>query len=279
MRDANDGLSNEEIEKRDRMIAEALFESRAFDEKYKIGLLCIHLEPGTPEGLNGHRENRPIYGLNWLSESLKYNKQLILKITSAKILATLSSIAVNDPCLRGSSWAIAVKLSARFFFNYKMGGYRFQSDDYDFSFDCPLTVLNIDFDDIANFVADIYEQKHMRYRLWDEESVNLLSWFLLRGNNAFHFFEEAPLNNYLDEGRPLTLDRIIGYIDEILSDIHTIGFTEVEFPDLGDCAYRGNPSCIFSEYTPIQNMDKELLDWLYNEYLETCILLPSEPKD
>lgn len=274
MQDINAGLNEQEIRMRDQIIQEAMSEFRGFDQKYSLGFPLPQIENLlTPRHLDFVKpETREEFGLNWLEGRIEHAKSRVVSHAVKNVLSQINSISFTDDILRGSSSAIACKLTAKYFFNETYWSREYcQRSEYelDFSFEkdgFPMNVLHLKFYDIADKVCDEYEKQYMRYRLWGEEEIDLLCRYLFKNHEGFDF-EDRPCGYLLEMDAPVSLAKFIVEVDGAISELPMINLTEMEYPDSGDSRYKGNPSCIFSEYSPLAHADENLLQRAYSYYL------------
>lgn len=213
----------------------------------------------------------------------------IVRQLSEEAISQLPNISSVSDILRGSSWAVATKLVARLLFGVKAWGRDLNGPDFhtisgwhdqEYRFDEEFVKLTgVSFSKIVDRVAEVYEEEYMRYRLWREEDVKSLYRFLFVGAGGYHaeFFEGGALADLLCDEEILSIDDFVDLVAGVMFELPILNSTEAEYPETRERLNmygskwqrkHGDVSCVFSEYVPIKNMDRDLLMWLYGRYVD-----------
>ncbi|PFG54331.1 hypothetical protein ATG98_3554 [Marinobacter sp. LV10R520-4] len=192
---------------------------------------------------------------SWFESRFSEINKSIRESIIYEIIDEVKSLPIVDPILRGSSYSICRKLLAKFFIkNCKEGVINDAStleEDSLRPFD-EFLYVRLNRDDIIRDLISEYEKTHMRYRLWDDESINLLIQFLVKGDYDCTIFEDGAIIDFLGDRSVTENDFMEAVQDAILNlPISELTNTEVSFPEDSD---RG---IIFSEYVPVENMTNE----------------------
>lgn len=233
-------------------------ELRELEDKYGFGLLIERyrgsLEPRLPDGV--FVDSVPKFDLEWLCNRIKYVEGEVNRVIAKAVLRQISSLTLDDRALRGSSYSIAVKLTVKC-----LMGDLVREGEMSYRLVFGLSKLKVDFYSIVDCVADLYEEKHMRYRLWTDDAVSRLATFLFRGDDGWGAFDEPPLGYKVDAGTPPTIEEFIDEVDDAIYGLPIIDDTEAAFPDYGPNGY------IFSEYVPVRYMGRDHVERLYRMHL------------
>lgn len=256
---ADHGLDENQIEQRNQLIDDIRTGLRNFDETYALELPLERfsgpLEPGLCSNVVIVGE-QPVYDESWVYEKRDYIRKDLINYLSKQILLSVNTLDRHDYRLRGSTYAIALKLCTPHPFSLRAG---FGDAHPDFSFD-GADKLALKFSDIVDRVSEGYEREYMTYRLWNDKSLELLAQFLFSGEWDSTVFEGGALWEELDsEGEPVSLESFIESVDQTIFDLPMERLTEARFPD-----YSG---IIFTEYVPAENMSPVQKGQLYQQYV------------
>ena len=256
---ADHGLDENQIKHRNQLIDDIRTGLRNFDEAYALELplerFSRPLEPGLCSNLVIVGA-QPVYDESWVYKTRDYIRKDLINYLSKQILLRVSTLDRHDYRLRGSAYAIALKLCTPHPFSLRAG---FGDAHTDFSFD-GADKLALKFSDIVDRVSEGYEREYMTYRLWNDKSLELLAQFLFSGEWDSTVFEGGALWEELDsEGEPVSLESFIESVDQTIFDLPMEQLTEASFPD-----YSG---VIFTEYVPAQNMSPAQKEQLYRRYV------------
>lgn len=231
------------------------------------------------------KRDETIFDAAWAEGRAKQiGEQLYIK-TTKKIISQLGEISSVDDALRGSSWAVAEKLTARLLFgitNWSRDSHvdTLSHDGSVWELDTELgRITGFTFDGLVSRVREVYEDEYMRYRVWREEDVKTLFSFLFIGTGAGgrEGFENGQMEHILDEEFIVSMGAFIRDISGSIESLWCNNCTEVEYPEtrevfdvLGHRWVRrdGDVSCIFSEYIPVELMMDNLKAYLYDQYVE-----------
>lgn len=257
---ADHGLDDIQIEQRNQLIDDIRTGLRNFNETYALELPLGQfegpLEPGLPSNLV-IVGTQPVYDEAWVYKTRDFIRNNLIDYLSKQILRRVSTLDRHDYCLRGSAYAIALKLCTTHPLKYRTG---FADERSDFRLDCDTGKLALTFSDIVDRVSEGYERDHMSYRLWNEKTLELLAQFLFSGEWDSTVFEGGALWEELNsEGEPVSLESFIESVDQTIFDLPMEQLTEASFPD-----YSG---VIFTEYVPAQNMSPAQKEQLYRRYV------------
>ena len=256
---ADHGLDENQIKHRNQLIDDIRTGLRNFDEAYALELplerFSRPLEPGLCSNLVIVGA-QPVYDESWVYKTRDYIRKDLINYLSKQILLRVSTLDRHDYRLRGSAYAIALKLCTPHPFSLRAG---FGDAHTDFSFD-GADKLALKFSDIVDRVSEGYEREYMTYRLWNDKSLELLAQFLFSGEWDSTVFEGGALWEELDsEGEPVSLESFIESVDQTIFDLPMERLTEARFPD-----YSG---IIFTEYVPAENMSPVQKGQLYQQYV------------
>ena len=256
---ADYGLDENQIKQRNQLIDDIRTGLRNFDEAYALELplerFSRPLEPGLCSNLVIVGA-QPVYDESWVYKTRDYIRKDLINYLSKQILLSVKTLDRHDYRLRGSAYAIALKLCTPHPFSLRAG---FGDAHTDFSFD-GADKLALKFSDIVDRVSEGYEREYMTYRLWNDKSLELLAQFLFSGEWDSTVFEGGALWEELDsEGEPVSLESFIESVDQTIFDLPMERLTEARFPD-----YSG---IIFTEYVPAENMSPVQKGQLYQQYV------------
>lgn len=257
---ADHGLDDIQIDRRNQLLEDIRIGLRNFNESYALDLPLSHLEgllePGLPSNLIIVGE-QPVYDETWAYKARNITRNKLINYLSTQILRRVSTLDRHDYCLRGSSYAIALKLCTTHPLKHRIG---FADERTDFTLDCDTGALALTFSHIVNRVSEGYERDHMTYRLWSEKSLKLLAQFLFSGEWDSTVFPRGALWDELDsEGEPVSLESFVESVNQTILDLPMERLTETSFPD-----YSG---IIFTEYVPAENMSPVQKEQLYRQYV------------
>lgn len=256
---ADHGLDENQIKHRNQLIDDIRTGLRNFDEAYALELplerFSRPLEPGLCSNLVIVGA-QPVFDESWVYKTRDYIRKNLINYISKQILLSVKTLDRHDYRLRGSAYAIALKLCTPHPFSLRAG---FGDVHTDFSFD-GADKLALKFSDIVDRVSEGYEREYMTYRLWNDKSLELLAQFLFSGEWDSTVFEGGALWEELDsEGEPVSLESFIESVDQSIFDLPMERLTEARFPD-----YSG---IIFTEYVPAENMSPVQKGQLYQQYV------------
>ncbi|MCO7504829.1 MULTISPECIES: hypothetical protein [unclassified Pseudomonas] len=255
-RGANDGLTEEEILRRDLRTDAACASIRALEKRFSLNLYSRQHEksliPGIPDYM--HISGKHVFGEAWLDEKLDYIESQLVAGLAKEVMKGVGSRPRNDRELSGSAWAIAQRLSI-----YRYSLYPYDTDSC--KFDCDISGLRISLRDVMCDVHDRLVKDHMTYRLWDDEALAQLDHYLHYEVCESELFIEGALRTGVYR-RPATLTEFLNGVDEAIADLPEVDLYECRFPD------DYPEQILFSEYVSAQHMTEEQKGWLYQKYLE-----------
>lgn len=265
--DYNNGLEKWEIEERDRRLQEIRGELAQFLKNTELSLTIKNFEttltPGTPSNVVYGNSARPTFGTEWINSSVipKIREHIISAVTE-KSLKTVEEEKADAYVLRGSATAVSKKLIMQNVLGLKQDiNKRYNWDDYE-QYNLNIPSINLMSYEFINAATNAYEEKYMRYRFWDESSLNALADFLLFDHSRERNDIELPAMAEDMEGEKLTQNEFIDLAsDTILSYAEPDG-TEISYPFFSEKSY------IFSEFTPLHLAEEEIQTKLYEWYLE-----------
>lgn len=187
--------------------------------------------------------------------SVSYISHAINKLICREVISQVSGTPVGHVLLRGSLYAVAVKLVVK---RLSQGLERNLAIGY--QLDVDLKVLDVDFDRIVGCVQEAYEREYMRYRLWTDESASKLGDFLFLGAGGYSAFDEPAFGVEYSRGKPLSMEGFIDAAEEAIFELPVVEGTGAAFPE-------SPGGIIFSEYVPVGLMSREVLERLYARYL------------
>lgn len=256
---ADHGLDENQIKHRNQLIDDIRTGLRNFDEAYALELPLARFSRPLEPGLCSNTVivgAQPVYDESWVYKTRDYIRKDLINYLSKQILLSVKTLDRHDYRLRGSAYAIALKLCTPHPFSLRAG---FGDAHTDFSFD-GADKLALKFSDIVDRVSEGYEREYMTYRLWNDKSLELLAQFLFSGEWDSTVFEGGALWEELDsEGEPVSLESFIESVDQTIFDLPMERLTEARFPD-----YSG---IIFTEYVPAENMSPVQKGQLYQQYV------------
>ncbi|PSJ45071.1 hypothetical protein C7I36_06315 [Zobellella taiwanensis] len=263
----NDGLEEWEIEERESRLKEIREGVNQFLNNTKLNLTIKNLEiiltPGIPSCVIYGSTDRPTFGIGWISNSvIPKIKKYIISAAIEKALETVENEKVSAYVLRGSATAASKKLIMQNVLGLRQDiNKRYNWDDYE-QYNLNIPSINLMSYEFINAVTNAYEEKYMRYRFWDEESLNALADFLLFDHSRERNDIELPAMAEDMEGEKLSQNEFIDLAsDTILSYAEPDG-TEISYPFFSEKSY------IFSEFTPLHLAEEEIQTKLYEWYLE-----------
>lgn len=199
------------------------------------------------------------WNCKYVEQSIQGVKTRIMDSISRDILKEVRIKKVSDPLFIGGSYSIALRLCIKYFFKYENVVSR---DDMPAWFLSSCRYFNISFSDFVILVEKQYEKKFMRYRLWDEKSINALQNYIFRAHKDFDEFECPAIQEYCDPTDDvLSKAAFVEVIEDILLNYPLHNFCEIRFPPYNDDGY------IFSEFVPVKDMPERYIDTLYCQYL------------
>lgn len=201
---------------------------------------------------------------SWFESRIYEINKILRESIVHEILAEVKSLTIVDPILRGSSHSICRNLLSKFFTKNCKEGVTHDAYTIEESSLRPFDeflYVRLNRNDIVRDLISKYEKNHMRYRLWDDKSINLLIQFLVKGGDDCTIFEDGAIIDFLGD-RSVTENEFMEAVqDSILSlPISELTNTEFSFPVDSD---RG---IIFSEYVPVENMSNEQKESLLSVY-------------
>ncbi|MCY1411870.1 hypothetical protein D9M71_272650 [compost metagenome] len=254
------GLEAYQIEQRNQLIDDISTGLRNFDEAYALELTLERFTRPLEPGLSSNVVivgTQPVYDEAWVYKQRDYIRNDLINYLSKQILRGVDALDRRDYRLRGSAYAIALKLCTSHPLKQRTG---FADERTNFRLDCETGRLALTFDDIVDRVSEGYEREFMTYRLWNDKSLELLAQFLFSGEWDSTVFEYGALWEELDsEGEPVSLESFIESVDQTIFDLPMEHMTEASFPD-----YSG---IVFTEYVPAQNMSPVQKEQLYQQYV------------
>ena len=257
---ADHGLDENQIKHRNQLIDDIRTGLRNFDEAYALELPLARFSRPLEPGLCSNTVivgAQPVYDESWVYEIRDYIRKDLINYLSKQILLRVSTLDRHDYRLRGSAYAIALKLCTTHPFKHRVG---LGDKCTEFRLDCDTGKLALTFSDIVDRVSEGYEREYMTYRLWSDKSLELLAQFLFAGEWDSTVFEGGALWEELDsEGEPVSLESFIESVGQTIFDLPMERLTEARFPD-----YSG---IIFTEYVPAENMSPVQKGQLYQQYV------------
>lgn len=264
-------MNEMDIKRRDALIAEFLTEIRAFPAtlpiktyEFELNIDCnVNIIPPLT------------FDEEWAVRKIEKIKVNVKNTVVSQILHQLNDIKVNDFILRGNVFNVAEKLTCRFFYNDNA----WDKDDFDaedfFDYSNKTEILDVNFADICRLVSISYEQKIMKYYLWDESSLNQLYYFslgLLTGSD-FGLAEYEPdlAEDYTNRNSlypSLSRHEFLEMLDSAIENIPELACTELPLPFWYDGNFNYDFGIVVGEYVPLSMIDSELIDYIYEDYLK-----------
>lgn len=270
--DQDYGLDELQASQRNQMISDIFHDAANLDEMYSLGVelnrIREMLKPGTPDYFVIRGDQKRVYDDAWVLSQRDSVRQYILRHISEQILSGARARAQKDFSRQaGGARSIALRYCLHHRFPNGVGFVESELDQKTWKLTCSTAALALSFSDITNYVAEDYKRKYMTYRLWDDRSLGLLKDYLFQGMRGCTIYEGAPLWSSLDdEGEPVSLEKFIAAVDEVILELPFEGLTERRFPDHSGTYPNG---INFAEFVPAENMTQSQKDQLYQEYLSS----------
>lgn len=252
---ANEGISEEEVIRRDRRIAETLACIEELEQRFSIGLYPGLYENLLEPGISRRViiEGKQVFGEAWLDKALNYAEKLLLDHLANEVLKGIEARSREDQDLCGSAWMIARRLCLG-----RYAGYYHETERYEF--DCNVSALRIGLDDVIELVQERLVERHMLYRLWDEGALEQLEQYLYYAVYDSEIFIEGALSTGV-YGRAANVQDFLAGVDEAIANLPVVDMYECRFPD------NYPEQILFSEYVPAPNMTAAQIERLYHSYL------------
>lgn len=263
----NDGLEEWEIEERDRRLQEIRGELAQFLKNTELSLTIKNFEttltPGIPSNVVYGSSTRPTFGTEWINSSvIKKAKEHIILAVKEKSLKTVEEEKAGAYVLRGSATAASKKLIMQNVLGISLrtnGGSCWEETEK-----MSLNVFSIELMswELLKSVTNTYEEKHMRYRLWNEKALSALADFLLFDHSSKRNDVELPAMTEDMEGDRLSQEKFIELASNYISRYTEPDGTEMSYPFFSEKAYT------FSEFIPLHLAEDKIKNKLYKWYLE-----------
>ncbi|WP_458735653.1 hypothetical protein [Zobellella taiwanensis] len=263
----NDGLEEWEIEERNGRLKEISEGLTQFLKNTQLNLTIkqfeMSLTPGIPSCVVYGNSARPTFGTDWIYNSaIPKIKREVIRAVTEKALETVGNETAGAYVLRGSATAVSKKLIMQ-----NVLGVRLSTngdscwEDIEKMF---LNAFSIELMswELLNSVIDTYEEKYMRYRLWNKKSLSALADFLLFDHSSKRNNVELPAMAEDMEGDRLSQEKFIELASNYISRYTEPDGTEMSYP------FFSKESYIFSEFIPLHLAEEGIKNRLYNWYLE-----------
>ena len=266
----NHGLNKQDIEERDEYLKNIKKEITEFmsiaDIDLPVNTLALALSPGTPDNVVYSSSKQPVFGMHWIYDTvIPKIKSYVLTAVKEKAFHNLETEAFLSPSLRGSPYAIARKLIRKnvLGINYNTCFSQPQNNDEGFE---ELKVIHVELtpDKIIENIAREYEERYMRYRLWNDNALSTLADYLFFDYKNERDDIELPAMSEDIDGAPLSKEDLIAEAHASIHLYYDRDGTEVSYPLNSENGY------IFSEYLPLNFAEDSVKNQLYDYYLNAC---------
>lgn len=275
---SNNGLSEEDILKRNEALLGVFASVCSFNDEFNLGLPIDNyaslLSPGYSP--NVHEDPLRRFDMSWFEWAKTKLKVDIKGELIRKILESIENPCdFSNPLLAGSAYSIAIKVTARYFDRLAC----LERDDFDvldLFKGLDIEGLVIDSGELVESVARVFDEKYMRYRLWNESAIDRLRKYLFCGcaeDGDEMYFEEGAMAEDIEAGAEL-MDRneFIERVAECIGELELSNGAEVSFPSGSVRGFKprrnDDNEILFGEFVPFANAGDKIIDKFYCEYMQ-----------
>lgn len=245
-------LMEYEIEERDKYIEEANQHIREIAEFFDVKIPLLAL----PDFSNLEFEGRtPRLDIQYFQKKIRnFN---IPGVVAKSVLTDIDKISPSSGQLKGGALTIAFELVLRRF------GFSSQSDpNYFTDRFSELTFNSIGFSpfDVVYALAELYESRFMRYRLWNDKALRALERYFFIGDPV-HCPDVPYFAEYSVSESP-SLDEFVGFFDDAVRS----EYFDENNERVVSHSYTGEDgkTTYFAEYVPIVCIGQEKMKYYYD---------------
>lgn len=195
---------------------------------------------------------------DFVEQQIQHVKQRIIVATTNEILKNIESKKLNDGLFVGGSYSISLRLCVNYFFRHEN---IVDINDLPRWFLSDCRYFKTDFFEFVELVEKEYEKKYMRYRLWNDDSINQLEGYIFRSYSDYDEFDSPAILECCDPSDvTLTKEGFVEVLVDILLNYPLSNLCEIRFPPYSEHGY------IFAEFVPVKDMPSRYVDRLYEAY-------------
>lgn len=204
----------------------------------------------------------PVFDLAEVQSKLPKIKSKIVDDLVVLIMKDIDKTNISDKMLTGSSYSIAKRLTLKSFRSFAIKTGRCFEYTIEEIGEYENESLNLKLSEVVEKVAEQYEEKYKKYKLWSDGVITAFLRYLIKGDNNLAFPVGAMCDKFYDENGDIEF-----YSKEAFFDIIEVAFYNYPYPtneDLYEIPFQGYN---FYDYLPVDKLDTKTQDAIYQEYL------------
>lgn len=242
----------------------ATFKRFAFPLNVESYLSAINVEKNTKLLSSVIIIPEPAFDFAAIQRKLPKIKEKLVDDLVALIMKDIDKTNISDKMLTGSSYAVAERLTLKCFRTFLRNAEC--CFDYNIEDICGYenASLNLRLSEVVDKVAEKYEEKYKKYKLWNDGVISAFLRYLLKGDHDSLVFPVGAMSDtFYDENSDIEY-----YSKEEFFDIIEDAFSVYPInDDLYEIPFQGYN---FYDYLPVDKLDVKTQDAIYQEYSLWC---------